>query len=148
MSISLQKIAEHKQSFQTEKMKVPVVLHINDALLPEEATLLQLESVASNDCCFHHIAGMADVHSKPGRKNATGTTVVSRSIFCPRSMTPTRPAGCARPYQSDRGQHHARGTQPALQGTRGQSPPPKIRRNLCALPCHRGYLPKRYTTAR
>lgn len=64
-------------------MKVPVVLHINDELLPEESTLLQLESVASNDCCFHHIAGMADVHSKPGRKNATGTTVTSEKFIMP-----------------------------------------------------------------
>jgi RNA-splicing ligase RtcB len=64
-------------------MKVPVVLHINDALLPEESTLLQLQSVASNDCCFHHIAGMADVHSKPGRKNATGTTVTSEKFILP-----------------------------------------------------------------
>jgi RNA-splicing ligase RtcB len=83
MSIQIEKIAEHKQQFQTEKMKVPVVLHINDALLPEESTLLQLESVASNDCCFHHIAGMADVHSKPGRKNATGTTVTSEKFILP-----------------------------------------------------------------
>ncbi len=83
MSISLHKIAEHKQQFQTETMKVPVVLHINDALLPEESTLLQLQSVASNDCCFHHIAGMADVHSKPGRKNATGTTVTSEQFILP-----------------------------------------------------------------
>lgn len=64
-------------------MKVPVVLHINDELLPEESTLIQLESVASNDCCFHHIAGMADVHSKPGRKNATGTTVTSEKFIMP-----------------------------------------------------------------
>lgn len=83
MSIKIEKLAEHKQQFQTEKMKVPVVLHINDALLPEESTLLQLESVASNDCCFHHIAGMADVHSKPGRKNATGTTVTSEKFIMP-----------------------------------------------------------------
>lgn len=83
MSIKIEKIAEHKQQFQTEKMKVPVVLHINDELLPEESTILQLESVASNDCCFHHIAGMADVHSKPGRKNATGTTVTSEKFIMP-----------------------------------------------------------------
>ncbi|MDD5083458.1 MAG: RtcB family protein [Candidatus Moranbacteria bacterium] len=82
-TIKIEKLAEHKQQFQTEKMKVPVVLHINDALLPEESTLLQLQSVASNDCCFHHIAGMADVHSKPGRKNATGTTVASEKFILP-----------------------------------------------------------------
>ena len=83
MSIPIQKLSEHKQQFQTEKMKVPVVLHINEALLPAESTLLQLESVAGNDCIYHHIAGMADVHSKPGRKNATGTTVTSEHSILP-----------------------------------------------------------------
>jgi tRNA-splicing ligase RtcB len=43
----------------------------------------QLESVASNDAVFHHIAAMADVHSKPGRKNATGTTVTSERYILP-----------------------------------------------------------------
>lgn len=83
MSIPIRKISEHKQEFQTAKMKVPVVLHIADELLPGEETLLQLESVAGNDCVFHHVAGMADVHSKPGRKNATGTTVVSERHILP-----------------------------------------------------------------
>jgi tRNA-splicing ligase RtcB len=80
---NIQKLAEHKQQFQTEKMRVPAVLHINEALMPGEETLLQLESVAGNDCIFHHIAGMADVHSKPGRKNATGTTVTSEKYILP-----------------------------------------------------------------
>lgn len=51
--------------------------------MPSEATLEQLESVASNECCFHHIAAMADVHSKPGRKNATGTTIASEKYILP-----------------------------------------------------------------
>lgn len=51
--------------------------------MPNESTLEQLESVASNDACFHHIAAMADVHSKPGRKNATGTTVASERYILP-----------------------------------------------------------------
>ncbi len=83
MSFALKKLSEHKQEFQTDKMKVPVVLHINDELLPNESTMLQLESVASNPELFHHLAAMADVHSKPGRKNATGTTVVSEKYILP-----------------------------------------------------------------
>ena len=51
--------------------------------MPGESTLAQLESVASNDCIFHHVAAMADVHSKPGRKNATGTTVTSEQFILP-----------------------------------------------------------------
>lgn len=80
---SFKKISEQKSEMKTEKMKVPVVFHIGEKLMPNEATLAQLESVASNDCVSQHIAAMADVHSKPGRKNATGTTVVSEKYILP-----------------------------------------------------------------
>lgn len=80
---AFKKISEHKSEMKTEKMKVPVVFHIGDKLMPSDATLTQLESVASNDCVSQHVAAMADVHSKPGRKNATGTTVVSEQYILP-----------------------------------------------------------------
>ena len=79
-------IIEHssfRREMKTDRMKVPVVFHVQEALMPNEATLAQLESVASNDACFHHIAAMADVHSKPGRKNATGTTICSEHSILP-----------------------------------------------------------------
>ena len=79
-------ITEHspyRREMKTDRMKVPVVFHVQEALMPNEATLAQLESVASNDACFHHIAAMADVHSKPGRKNATGTTICSEHSILP-----------------------------------------------------------------
>ena len=72
-----------RREMKTDKMNVPVVFHVQESLMPNESTLEQLESVASNDTCFHHIAAMADVHSKPGRKNATGTTVVSEKHILP-----------------------------------------------------------------
>lgn len=68
---------------KTDKMNVPVVFHVSEKLMPNEETMHQLESVASNDGLFHHIAAMADVHSKPGRKNATGTTVASENAILP-----------------------------------------------------------------
>jgi hypothetical protein len=74
---NITRISSHKSELKTDKMNVPVIFHIEEKLMPEQATMEQLESVASNDCVFHHIAAMADVHSKPGRKNATGTTVTS-----------------------------------------------------------------------
>lgn len=80
---NITKISSHKSEMKTDKMKVPVVFHIEEKLMPEQATMEQLESVASNDCIFHHIAAMADVHSKPGRKNATGTTVTSEKYILP-----------------------------------------------------------------
>lgn len=80
---SIKKINNYKQELKTERMKVPVVFHIQNELLPNESTLTQLESIAGNDCVFHHIAALADVHSKPGRKNATGTTVASEKYILP-----------------------------------------------------------------
>lgn len=76
-------ISPYRREMKTSRMKVPVVFHVQESLMPNEATLAQLESVASNDCCFHHIAAMADVHSKPGRKNATGTTIASEKYILP-----------------------------------------------------------------
>lgn len=64
-------------------MQVPVVFHVQNSLMPNNETLAQLESVASNSSCFHHIAAMADVHSKPGRKNATGTTIAAEHHILP-----------------------------------------------------------------
>ncbi|MFZ1735844.1 MAG: RtcB family protein [Candidatus Moraniibacteriota bacterium] len=78
-----QEYSPYKREMKTGKMKVPVVFHVQESLMPSESTLEQLESVASNDACFHHIAAMADVHSKPGRKNATGTTVASEKYILP-----------------------------------------------------------------
>lgn len=80
---TIKKINEHRQEMKTERMKVPVIFHIGEKLMPSESTLAQLESVASNTSVSQHIAAMADVHSKPGRKNATGTTVVSEKYILP-----------------------------------------------------------------
>ncbi|MFZ2187740.1 MAG: RtcB family protein [Candidatus Moraniibacteriota bacterium] len=73
----------YKSEWKTDKMQVPVVFHIQDTLMPGQETLDQLESVASQEFVFDHIAAMADVHSKPGRKNATGTTVTSERFILP-----------------------------------------------------------------
>lgn len=79
----LTKISNYKSELKTERMKIPVIFHVQDELMPGQETMDQLESVASNDSIFHHIAAMADVHSKPGRKNATGTTVTSEHHILP-----------------------------------------------------------------
>lgn len=77
------KLSEHKSELKTDKMQVPVIFHVGEKLMPNVDTLAQLESVASNPSVSQHIAAMADVHSKPGRKNATGTTVVSEKYILP-----------------------------------------------------------------
>lgn len=83
MSRSITEATPYRREMKTGRMKVPVVFHVQESLMPNDATLAQLESVASNDACFHHIAAMADVHSKPGRKNATGTTIASERYILP-----------------------------------------------------------------
>ncbi len=80
---AIRDITPHKKEMKTDAMHVPAVFHCSDEMMPGDATLTQIESVASNDCLFHHTAAMIDVHSKPGRKNATGTTVVSKDKILP-----------------------------------------------------------------
>ncbi|MEP7162633.1 MAG: RtcB family protein [Candidatus Moraniibacteriota bacterium] len=80
---SIKKINSQRSEMKTAKMKVPVIFHVGEELMPSDATLQQLESVARNDSVSQHVAAMADVHSKPGRKNATGTTVVSGKYILP-----------------------------------------------------------------
>lgn len=82
-ALPLKELSPYKRELKTAKMNVPVIFHVQESLMPEASTLAQLESVAANNCVSHHVAAMADVHSKPGRKNATGTTVVSETAILP-----------------------------------------------------------------
>jgi len=94
------KDGEFRSEMKTDRMKVPVVFHVQDELLPSESTLAQLESVAGNDGIFRHVAAMADVHSKPGRKNATGTTIASEHFILPQ-VNDTDPACGMRLVRTD-----------------------------------------------
>jgi tRNA-splicing ligase RtcB len=79
---SIQKISEHKQQFQTKKMKVPADFFMSEELLPEEKTFQQVEDITSNPEVSGY-AAMPDICSKPGRKNAAGSTVVSDNYIFP-----------------------------------------------------------------
>jgi tRNA-splicing ligase RtcB len=79
----IESLSKHKKEFKTPKMKVPAILHVSDELMPNDATLAQIEATASEKAAFHHIAAMSDVHSKPGRKNPTGTAVASENFLLP-----------------------------------------------------------------
>ncbi|EKE11293.1 MAG: hypothetical protein ACD_15C00110G0001 [uncultured bacterium] len=83
MTDQLKNISAHKKELRTEKMKVPAILHVSDNLMPNDDTLSEIEGVASQECVFHHIAAMSDVHSKKGRKNPTGTVVASENFLMP-----------------------------------------------------------------
>lgn len=78
------KISEHQFDFKTDKMDVPSRFFMSEDLLPEEKTFAQSEDVASNpDTFFRHTVAMPDVCSKPGRKNASGTTLASEKYILP-----------------------------------------------------------------
>jgi RNA-splicing ligase RtcB len=84
MSYQLKSITEDIKELKTEKMSVPALFFMSDELLPEEETFAQVEDIASNkDVFFEHTVAMPDVCSKPGRKNASGTTIASEKYILP-----------------------------------------------------------------
>ncbi|EKD58621.1 MAG: hypothetical protein ACD_56C00084G0003 [uncultured bacterium] len=81
---NLSKITPHQFDYKTEKMDVPARFFMSEDLLPEDETFAQAEDIASNkDVLFRHTVAMPDVCSKPGRKNASGTTIVSEKYILP-----------------------------------------------------------------
>jgi tRNA-splicing ligase RtcB (3'-phosphate/5'-hydroxy nucleic acid ligase) len=81
---NLHQITPHQYDFQTEKMSVPARFFMSEDLLPEKETFSKVEDIASNkDTFFRHTVAMPDVCSKPGRKNASGTTIVSEKYILP-----------------------------------------------------------------
>lgn len=81
---NLKEITPHQFEFKTEKMDVPARFFMSEELLPEEETFAQVEDIASNkDILFRQTVAMPDVCSKPGRKNASGTTIVSEKYILP-----------------------------------------------------------------
>lgn len=73
----------HQQELHTPRMKTPSRLFVSNDLLPSDETLAQIENIATNDNLFRHTVAMSDVCSKPGRKNASGTTIVSERHILP-----------------------------------------------------------------
>ncbi len=82
-SYNLSDLSPHKKQFQTPDMKVPVIFHTSDNLLPDEETFSQLHNLAKDERIFHHIAALSDIHPKTGRKNPTGTVVASKNFLFP-----------------------------------------------------------------
>lgn len=81
---NLTEITPHQYDFKTEKMSIPTRFFMSEDLLPEPQTFTQVEDIASNsDTFFHHTVALPDVCSKPGRKNASGTTIASEKYILP-----------------------------------------------------------------
>lgn len=80
---NLSSLSENKKEFKTPAMKIPVVFHASENLLPNQETFDQLENLAKDERLFDHIAAMSDVHPKKGRKCPTGTVVASENYLLP-----------------------------------------------------------------
>lgn len=84
MTYTTTKISEHEQELKTDRMSVPALFFMSQDLLPEDETFAQVEDIAANkDIFFEHTVAMPDVCSKPGRKNAAGTTIASEKYILP-----------------------------------------------------------------
>ncbi len=80
---NLNNLSNHKKEFKTPEMKIPVIFHASEKLLPNEETFEQLEFIAKDERFFHHVAAMSDVHPKTGRKAPTGTVAASEHFLFP-----------------------------------------------------------------
>ena len=80
---NVKNISPHKSTFKTDKMKVASELFMSDDLFPDEETFAKMEDIASNDGLFRNTVAMPDVTSKSGRKNASGTVIVSKDYILP-----------------------------------------------------------------
>lgn len=80
---NLSENSPHQFTYKTDHMHVPSRLFMSRDLLPEDRTFDQMEDIASNQGLFRHTVAMPDVCSKPGRKNASGTTIASEKFILP-----------------------------------------------------------------
>jgi len=84
MTYEIKNLFEHKKELKTDKMKVPAIFFMSEELLPKDDSFEKLEDIASNEnTLFRNLVAMPDVCSKPGRKNASGTTIVSEKYILP-----------------------------------------------------------------
>ncbi|MDD3607816.1 MAG: RtcB family protein [Candidatus Moranbacteria bacterium] len=80
----IKKESPYKQVLEpTNNQKVPVIFHISDDLMPDNATIDQLACVASAPHIFHHVSALTDVHQKPGRRNPSGSVVATEKFILP-----------------------------------------------------------------
>ncbi len=66
-----------------DKNSVAINFNMNQDLMPGDDSYEKLLKIAKDKRVFHHIAALADIHSKPGRKNPTGSVVVTKNEILP-----------------------------------------------------------------
>ncbi len=76
--------SQHKQIMHPSNQEaVSTIFHVADELMPGDDSYKKLASIAEDPHIFHHIAALTDIHSKPGRKNPTGSVVATRGAIMP-----------------------------------------------------------------
>jgi len=67
----------------TDKKSLPIHFNMDKNLMPGDDSYEKLLKIASDRRVFHHIAALTDIHSKPGRKNPTGSVVATEKEILP-----------------------------------------------------------------
>ncbi|MFO7806833.1 MAG: RtcB family protein [Candidatus Moraniibacteriota bacterium] len=81
---TIKKESQHKQIMQPQdKQGLSTIFHVADELMPEDDSYEKLLNISKNKNVFHHIAALTDIHSKPGRKNPTGSVVATEGVLMP-----------------------------------------------------------------
>jgi tRNA-splicing ligase RtcB len=62
---------------------VPINFNMSEDLMPGDDSYEKLAKIAQDPRVFHHIAALTDIHSKPGRKNPTGSVVATEKEILP-----------------------------------------------------------------
>ncbi len=66
-----------------DSKSIPVHFNMSDELMPGDDSYEKLLNIAKDKRVFHHIAALTDIHSKPGRKNPTGSVVATEKEILP-----------------------------------------------------------------
>ncbi|MCX6766066.1 MAG: RtcB family protein [Candidatus Moranbacteria bacterium] len=80
---NLKNISPFKKELQADTMKVPVIFHASEDLLPKEEVFKQLEELAQNEQLFNHVAALSDAHSKKGLRTPAGVVAASENYLFP-----------------------------------------------------------------
>ena len=76
--------SKYEHSMELENKKgVLINFNMSDDLMPGDDSYEKLAHVAQDPRIFHHISALTDIHSKPGRKNPTGSVVATRNEIMP-----------------------------------------------------------------
>ncbi len=65
---------------------VPIKFFLTEDMLPDDATISQLETLANTPGMDHHVAVLPDVHRKSRNVSPTGTAAASKTMIVPRAV--------------------------------------------------------------